>query len=91
MKELEVEIEKVVPEGEFYKVVLSLQIGKDRYSITIPNLVRRPSMVRHEYRENYLVIKLIDDSGEGIGSCCIHEDHIDRGCLECETLVSRPC
>ncbi len=58
------------------------------FEITIPNLVKKPSLVKHEFKEGYLVIKLIDESGEGIGSCCIHEAHIERGCLDCKSLMS---
>ncbi len=86
----EVFIEKVVEREDGYSVSLTLKVGGREAKIEIPNLVRKPILVRHEYRDEYLVIKLIDDSGEGIASCCIHKDHIEKGCLDCESLMRKP-
>lgn len=90
MKEISVSLENVLLKDDYYEVKLKMSIkGKDM-ELTIPDVVKKPSLVRHEYREEYLVIKLIDETGEGIASCCIHKDHIERGCLECESLVHKP-
>ena len=88
-RNLEIEIKEVIDEGEYFKVKLNILIQGNNYEVTIPALVRKPAIVRHEFREDYLVIKLIDDSGEGIGSCCIHKDHLEKGCFECDNLPSR--
>jgi len=87
----EIIIKEVREKNEGYQVELILSIGGSEAKITIPGLARKPSLIRHEYRDEYLVIKLIDDKGLGIASCCIHKDHIEKGCLDCESLSSRLC
>ncbi len=90
-KDISINLKDVVMKEDSYEVRLEMSIEGKSFEITIPNVVRRPSLVRHEFREDYLVIKLIDDSGEGIASCCIHQGHIERGCLDCESLLNKPC
>jgi len=90
MKDISVSLEDILLKDDFYVVKLKMSIRGREIELTIPNVVKKPSLVRHEYREEYLVIKLVDETGEGIASCCIHKDHIEKGCLDCESLIHKP-
>ncbi len=63
-----VNIEEV--DGHYMVRIRITRDGKTR-ELDIPKMVKKPHLVRTEVQDDYLVIKFIDDSGEGICSCCI--------------------
>ncbi len=70
-QEVSVDIIDVKEVDGHYKVRVRItKDGKTR-ELDIPKMVKKPQLVRHEIQDDYLVIKFIDDSGEGICSCCI--------------------
>lgn len=70
-RDISVEIVDVKEEEGLYRVRIRIvRDGKTR-EIDIPRMVKKPSLVRHEVSDDHLIIKFIDDSGEGICSCCI--------------------
>ncbi len=70
-QEITVDIVNIEEVDGHYKVRVRItRDGKTR-ELDIPKMVKKPHLVRTEVQDDYLVIKFIDDSGEGICSCCI--------------------
>ena len=77
-------------EDNVYDVEIEVVVGEKRGCIKISRLTRRPSQASAKIHSNYLFIELNDDKGEHIATCCIHYEHIDRGCLSCPSLLLPP-
>ncbi len=81
-----------VREGErgLYEAELDVVYGGRSYRVRVCRLVRRPASVRSSMRGEHLVVELYDDESKIIATCCIHRGHLERGCMDCPSLIPPP-
>ncbi|MFN4045822.1 MAG: hypothetical protein ACK4H7_00585 [Acidilobaceae archaeon] len=70
----------------------SLQISyKDRESeIKIAKLLRKPVRAKAKIEGDILFISIEDNEGKPLSTCCIHVGHLEKGCIECKSLLTPP-
>ncbi|MCE4599126.1 MAG: hypothetical protein F7C81_02900 [Desulfurococcales archaeon] len=73
-----------------YTATIEVTYEGKAYPLRITRLARRPAKLKHEVKGDYLHIYLLDEDGDGIGTCCIHIKHLEKGCLDCPSLVLPP-
>ncbi len=70
----------------------SLQVSyKDRESeIKIRKLLRKPVRAKARIEGDILLISIEDSEGKPLSTCCIHVSHLEKGCIECKSLLIPP-
>jgi len=76
--------------GERYSASILVEYGDKSYTITVDNLAHEPVDVSQEVKEDYLLISLLGKDGKGFATCCIHIGHLERGCMDCPSLMTPP-
>lgn len=83
----EVKLKESRREGELYTALMEISHRGAKYELQIGRLVRKPSTVKQRIEGSYILIELLDEKGEGISTCCIHVSHLEKGCVECPSLM----
>ncbi len=73
-----------------FQASLEIQYADRVYHVRLQKLARRPVKTRHRMEKDHLVIELLDDKEAIIATCCIHKGHLDKGCMECPSLLVPP-
>ncbi|MET1129048.1 MAG: hypothetical protein ABWW70_06995 [Thermoproteota archaeon] len=73
-----------------YEVELEVGYRGKVHLVRIGKLLRKPESVQSRVEGDYLVVELYDDKGSAIATCCIHREHLERGCLDCPSLLLPP-
>lgn len=73
-----------------YKAELVVRYKEKEYKIEIDKLVRKPSRTSVRLEGEYLLIELFDEKGTAIATCCIHRGHLEKGCMDCPSLLCPP-
>ncbi len=73
-----------------YEAVLELRYGGRSYRLSVPRLIRRPAEARARLSGDYILIDLVGEDGAPVATCCIHRGHVERGCMECKSLLLPP-
>ena len=76
--------------GEGYAASLAIVYEGRRYRVTLRRLVRRPASIKYRMEGEHLVVELLDSRGAVVATCCIHRDHLERGCMDCPSLLVPP-
>jgi hypothetical protein len=77
-------------ERGLYEAEIDVSYGGHTYKLKISRLVRKPASLKASLRGEYLIIELYDDNLGIIATCCIHKGHLERGCMECPSLIPPP-
>jgi len=77
-------------EDGLYDAVLELEYGGRVYRLRASRLLRRPGGLEARVEGSYVLVEMRDDAGAPLATCCIHVGHLERGCLECPSLVVPP-
>ncbi|MCE4612394.1 MAG: hypothetical protein F7C07_00985 [Desulfurococcales archaeon] len=83
----EVRLKEYRREGELYTALMEVSYKGARYELQVGKLVRKPSTVRQKTEGDYILVELLDEKGDGISTCCIHVSHLEKGCVECPSLL----
>lgn len=79
------------PAGEgLYEAVLELRYGGRSYRLRVPRLIRRPAAARTRLSGDYILVELVAGDGAPVATCCIHRGHVEKGCMECRSLLLPP-
>ncbi|MCE4620823.1 MAG: hypothetical protein F7B95_00075 [Desulfurococcales archaeon] len=90
MHEIQAKLEGVEKRGNRYSARIKLTYeGKD-YTLTLDNLMHEPASVEHRISGDYVLIELKSKEGKGFATCCIHKGHLEKGCMECPSLMTPP-
>ena len=57
------------------------------YRVHAERLVREPASLEARVEAGSLLIHLRDRDGAPVATCCIHLSHLERGCMECRSLL----
>ncbi len=87
---VEAELKEVVKRGEHHEALIKLKYLGREYELLLCKLSRPVSKILTEVSGDYLIIKLVDKNGDAFGSCCVHIKHLEKGCLECSSLIVPP-
>lgn len=90
LAEVKAELKEVTKRGEHHEALIKLTYLGKEYELLLCKLSRTVSSISAEVSGEYLTIKLVDEKGEAFGSCCVHVKHLEKGCLECPSLVVPP-
>ncbi|MDM7275882.1 MAG: hypothetical protein P3X22_007215 [Thermoprotei archaeon] len=79
-----------VEEGGLYTA--SIQVSyKDKLSeIKVRKLLRKPVRAKAKVEGDILFISIEDSEGKPLSTCCIHTGHLERGCVDCKSLITPP-
>ena len=83
-------VEAARGEGGLYEAVLELGYGGRRYRLRIGRLLRRPGSVEARVEGDYVLVEMRDEAGSALATCCIHRGHLEKGCMECPSLLAPP-
>ena len=75
---------------EGYVASFKLSYKDKEYSFRVERLSRKPLTAQTELRGEYVLVRFIDERGEGIATCQIHVEHLEKGCIECRCLMLPP-
>ncbi len=90
MSQVNVGLLEAVETRSGYAVKIEIEYMGRKYPLRITRLTRRPASLRHEVKGEYLHVYLLDEKGDGIGTCCIHVRHLEKGCMDCPSLIHPP-
>lgn len=85
-----VSLGEVVRVDDKYVAKIKIVYGRREYVINIGNLAHRPAQIEQEEKGEYILVKLKTSEGKGFATCCIHRGHLEKGCIECPTLLAPP-
>ncbi len=86
-----VRVSKVdVDDTGLYKAGLEVSYGGRVYEFRIEKLLRKPVRAKARVEGEILIINLEDGEGKPLSTCCIHVEHIERGCIDCKNLLMPP-
>ncbi|BEP17937.1 hypothetical protein PYJP_12890 [Pyrofollis japonicus] len=77
------------PSGLYEAQLLITYRGKE-YRIRLGNLVREPGYAEAKLVGDYLLVELRGRDRLPLATCCIHRGHLDKGCMECPSLLLPP-
>ena len=60
------------------------------HEFKVERLLRRPVRAKAKVEGEILVINLEDGEGKPLSTCCIHVGHLERGCVDCRSLLTPP-
>lgn len=73
-----------------YEAEIEIRLGDKSGVVKARKLVREPASTVAYMSGDYVLIELSDKHGKPIATCCIHKGHIEKGCLDCPSLISPP-
>jgi len=73
-----------------YRAGLEVSYGGRVYEFKVEKLIRRPFRAKAKVEGEVLVINLEDNEGKPLSTCCIHVGHLERGCIDCRSLLKPP-
>jgi hypothetical protein len=73
-----------------YEAAISLSYGGRSYQLRIERLARRPVTVRTSVKGEHVVLELYDSEARIIATCCIHRGQLEKGCMDCQSLLLPP-
>ncbi len=73
-----------------YEATLEILFGDKRYTVKVPRLARPPRLGGARVEGELVLIDLRGPRGEPLATCCIHRGHLERGCLDCRSLILPP-
>jgi hypothetical protein len=85
--ETSVKLKEYRSEGGLYTALMEISYKGSSYEVQVGRLVRRPARIRQRLEGDYILVELLDDKGEGISTCCIHVSHLEKGCIQCPSLM----
>jgi len=74
-------------EGDLYTALMEISYKGSNYEVQVEKLVRKPASIKQKEKGDYILVELLDEKGEGIGTCCIHVSHLEKGCIQCPSLL----
>ncbi|KSW11467.1 hypothetical protein CF15_01025 [Pyrodictium occultum] len=90
-QEARAELASTEEAGEgLYTARLLISYRGRRYTVEARRLIRRPAAASARQQGDYLLIELYDDQGKPVATCCIHRGHLEKGCLDCPSLLNPP-
>jgi len=88
---IHVRIEKVRRQSNgLYEARLTIIYRGKEYRINLGNLIREPGYTRTRILGDYLLIELRGRDKLPLATCCIHREHLEKGCTECPSLLLPP-
>jgi len=88
--ELRVELLGSEKREDLYTARLSVEYAGRSYKLEVPRLVREPARLSFKLQGDYLLIELFDREDKPLATCCIHKGHLEKGCLDCPSLIPPP-
>jgi hypothetical protein len=76
--------------GDLYEAVLEVEYGGRKYRLSVARLLRRPGRVEARLSGDYVLVEMRDEEGAPLATCCIHRGHLEKGRLECPSLLAPP-
>lgn len=73
-----------------YEAEIEVKLGEKKGIIKTKKVIREPTRVAARISGDYILIELGDKDGKPIATCCIHRGHIEKGCLDCPSLIHPP-
>jgi hypothetical protein len=73
-----------------YEVEIEVRLGEKGGIIKTKKIIREPARATARISGDYVLIELGDKDGKPIATCCIHRGHIEKGCLDCPSLIHPP-
>ncbi|MEM0497465.1 MAG: hypothetical protein QXR22_04635, partial [Acidilobaceae archaeon] len=73
-----------------YIAKLRITYGGRSYEINIEKLLRKPFRAKARLEGNYILVNIEDNEGKPLSSCCIHVEHLEKGCMDCKSLLIPP-
>lgn len=87
---ISIRLEEVVQVGNRYTAKIKITYGGKEYLVNIENLAYEPTQIEQEEKGEHILVKLKTREGKGFATCCIHREHLEKGCMECPTLLAPP-
>lgn len=81
---------EVAKEGELFCARIRLEKEGKEHEIRVAKLLRKPHRARASIEGDHIVIYLEDSEGKPLSTCCLHVKHLERGCLDCKSLMIPP-
>ena len=76
--------------GGLFEAELELGYEGRTYRVRVGRLTRRPVEAHARLRGDYVLVELRDERGGPVATCCIHRGHLERGCMDCPSLLVPP-
>jgi len=73
-----------------YQARLEVSYGGRVSEFKVEKLLRRPVRAKAKVEGEILVINIEDGEGKPLASCCIHIGHLEKGCMDCKSLLTPP-
>jgi len=77
------------PDG-LYDAVVEVGYRGRRYRVAVEKLLRPPGAALARLEGDYLLVEMRGRDGAPLATCCIHRGHLEKGCLECPSLLLPP-
>ncbi len=77
----------VSKEDDLYKAILEIEYNGESFTTQVDHLPRKPVRVKVVDQGDKVRLDITDVEGLGIASFIIHKSHLEKGCMDCRSLL----